>query len=158
MSGDLERGILKANMYKFWLWNVFVKCNSCNNFVIWLFNLSPFAAKYCLVMWEESFWHLLTIRSRKQGKNSSLFKPIRMAAMPVWFSMVDRQSAKSFPNFGENQHFGFRKCSSRYSSHVPMTSSGFVEFYITDTDFWRVKEQYFLMSNRYFCKNYILYW
>ena len=53
----------------------------------------------------------------------------------------DRQSAKSFPNFGENQHFGFRKCFSRYSSHVPMTSSGFVEFYITD--FWIVEQQCF---------------
>ena len=47
-----------------------------------------------------------------------------------WLSAnFDRQSAKSFPNFGEIQHFCFRNCFSRYSSHVPMTSSGFVEFH-----------------------------
>ena len=33
--------------------------------------------------------------------------------------------------------FGFRICFSRYSSHDPMTSSGFVAFYITD--FWIVE-------------------
>ena len=48
-----------------------------------------------------------------------------------------RRSAKSFTNLRENQHYGFRKCFSRYSSHIPMTSSGFVEFYITD--FWIVE-------------------
>ena len=34
-------------------------------------------------------------------------------------------------------YFGFRKCFSRYSSHIPMRSSGFVEFYITN--FWIVE-------------------
>ena len=47
------------------------------------------------------------------------------------------ESAKSFLNFGDNQHFGFWKCFSRYSSHVSVTSPGFVEFYITD--FWIVE-------------------
>ena len=60
------RSILKAKMYKFWSWNMLVKCNSCNKFVIWLFNLSPFAAKYCWVLWEELLWHLQMIRSKKQ--------------------------------------------------------------------------------------------
>ena len=66
MSDYLVRRILKAKMYKFWSGNVLVKCNSCNNLVIWLFNLSPFAAKYCLVMWGKSLCHLQTIRSMKQ--------------------------------------------------------------------------------------------
>ena len=50
MSDDLVRSILKAKMYTFWSLNMLVKCNSCNNFVNLLFNLSPFAAKYCSVM------------------------------------------------------------------------------------------------------------
>ena len=53
----------------------------------------------------------------------------------MWHGLLSakfgRQSAKAFPNFGVNQHFGFLKCFIGYSSHVPMTSSGFVEFFIT---------------------------
>ena len=153
MSIDLVRSILKAKMYKFWSWNVLVKCNSCSYFVTWLFNLSSFAAKYCWGMWEESLWHLKMIWSTNRitshyhkcslvskGKNSFIYKPIwnsqSHTAMRVWFSMVDylqtlTDSQQNHSRILKNQQFGFRKCLSRYSSYVSMTSSGFVEFYIT---------------------------
>ena len=75
----------------------------CKKF--WSWNVSPFAAKYCLVMWEESLWYLQTIKKNRipslypkcslvsKGKNLSLLKPIQNCqshtAMPLWFSMVD---------------------------------------------------------------------
>ena len=40
--------------------------------------------------------------------------------------------SKTVHEFGENQHFVFRRCFSRYSSCSPMTSAGLVKLYITD--------------------------
>ena len=62
--------------------------------------------------------------------------------MLVWFSMVDclqtlTNSQQNYSQIFEKMNIGFQKCLSRYSSHVPLRSSGFVEFY--NTDFWMVE-------------------
>ena len=49
-----------------------------------------------------------------------------LAGMVINSANFDRQSTKPFLNFAENRHFVSRKCFSRYSSRVAMTSSGFV--------------------------------
>ena len=71
------------------------------------------------------------------GSHKALIGYIDLRFLAIFFFIDKRclppsqQTLTSFPNFGE------RNCFRRYRSHVPITSSGFVEF--SFPDFWIVK-------------------